>query len=1165
MREIDEFPDDDDESHLEVSGTKVKDSKEHSLTIEERNEIISKYNAEHSKHGTTSDEGEKIEQSDRSMIDSGDFSDRLIQKLDWYSESHGKSSESNIKVEPVTPIDECERPIARSTKSVHSLLNEHPLSVEKLSERSTDEIHEKRIDRLNLSSDISNLTIISQEVSNYLTMISALSATTILDGILRYGGSDERLDGQDRLPAREVKYAVPDLFSKFISQLWLVSRGDISRPLSKFVDNLDRKLLDTTNKDSLFSLKKEVALEEEARLTKSVLLALDKEQNRNTSIVSFGPKDGFDALITDILKTTESPLNLATQERVKVIEQTRSAFQNLVAKVFGELALGESSSSRILFMVGVGITPLAWHIGKEGEVNPIEARFGPNAEDTRNTLSFFGEHIGRPALFDVLVDTKLLTMQVRKSYILSDTMWEFLSGFFDKYDNYNLKNAYQYLLKYGILNQYSKHFSNSSGTEIWSIDTTKTQDSSKSWNPDFLRAAQILGMFLIPSYASGITTADMTRTILALLSGNSEFEVRVAKSLLGKGPFKESVSMSIPVDRGSAYWTDIQLDPSVSEWAERSPHSLLQQMYVTARLEIAKHMGEGMLEYKIVDSGTDTSTEIDLVDIWNKEIPDSDSTVFSEAHNVWRASFNADENLDSTSNFAHMMFQLYQENSISVMRSEVIKLFGMSSDDILERTRPIKAHISSNLHIAWGIVETLQGAAEISLGIIKHYPKHESPPNKWGGMGGEKLARCQSMGTVRTVRLLELVENGERFNLMLDEKIPRKNYNGTMIPFVPLLYVENRDVVRQVPLLIKMRGFGKGKTLLNPELFWDIDKLLKDHPRWDTICEYRENMDWSNFAVSILESLSDIFQGNPQKMLESIDILRFARETTRYMMVAKETPITARSAYMTKDGFPITLATSLFPYSYEHLGGALGQLYSNIFDKHNLPTIAGHLKMDLHESDAIRILPYSFIVTSEDSEKSSEGETAADSRLLLWVESPDGQISQERILKLSYKTAIQSVNDKVQYTSQGLSWAFRDDKNDPATPILQVFDRYWVGLSDTGWLIRDIRFLNTEEIDPNLQKAAFIKKVDLLRHRLTSSLSISDWLGVEVTDILETHKEITELVQKFGTISYIPTMKIPERSISGWAFKMNRQGSLLERIRDFQEQLISFAKKFPQV
>jgi len=729
MREIDEFSD--DELHIEDRGTKVKDSKEHSLTIEERDKIIQKYNTEHSKHGTTSDEDEKSELSDRSMINSGDFSDRIIQELDSHSESHGRSSESNTEIEPEYPIVECERPIDRSIKSVHSLLDEHPLPVEKLSESLIDEIHKERIDKLNISSDINNLTSISQEISNYLTMISALSATTILDGILRYGGSDEKLDGQDRLPGREVKYAVPDLFSKFISQLYLVSRGDISRPLTKFVDNLDSKLLDTTDKDSLILLKKEVALEEEARLTKSVLFALDKEQNRNTSIVSFEPKNGFDALITDVLKATESPLNLTTHERVKSIEQTRSAFQNLIAKVFGELALGESSSSRVLLMVGVGVSPLAWHIGEEGEVVPIEARFGPNAEDTRNTLSIIGEHIGRPALFDVLVDTKLLTMQVQKSYILSDAMWEFLSDFFDKYDDYTLKNAYQYLLKYGILNQYSKHFSNSSGTEIWSIDPTKTQDSSKSWNPDFLRAAQILGLFLIPSYAAGTTTADMTRTILPLLSGDSEFGVRIAKSLLGEGPFKKSVSMSIPVDRGSAYWTDIQLDPSVSEWAERSPHSLLEQMYVSARLEIVKHMGEGMLGYKIVDSGTDTSTEIDLGDIWNKEIPDSDSTVFSEAYNIWRASFNADENLDSKSNFAHMMFQLYQENSISVMRSEIIKLFGMSSDEILERARPIKAHISNNLHIAWAIVETLQGAAEISLGIYKHYPKHESPPNKW--------------------------------------------------------------------------------------------------------------------------------------------------------------------------------------------------------------------------------------------------------------------------------------------------------------------------------------------------------------------------------------------------------------------------------------------------
>ncbi|TFH00257.1 MAG: hypothetical protein E4H14_19855, partial [Candidatus Thorarchaeota archaeon] len=255
MREIDEFPE--DGSHFENLRTKVKDSEEHSMTTEERDEIIRKYNAEHSKHRITSDESEKTEQSD-------------------------------FEIEQIYTKDEYEPTIAKSTKSDHSLLDEcchnYPLPVEKLSERATDEIHVERIDRLNISSDISELTIISQEIDNYLTMVSALSATTILDGILRYGGSGEKLDGQDRLPGREVKYAVPDLFNKIISQLWLVSQGDISSPFSKFVDNLAKKLLDTTGKDSLLSLDEEVALEEKNRLTKSALFAFEKDQNRNRSI-----------------------------------------------------------------------------------------------------------------------------------------------------------------------------------------------------------------------------------------------------------------------------------------------------------------------------------------------------------------------------------------------------------------------------------------------------------------------------------------------------------------------------------------------------------------------------------------------------------------------------------------------------------------------------------------------------------------------------------------------------------------------------------------------------------------------------------------------------------------------------------------------------------------
>ncbi|TFG34194.1 hypothetical protein EU527_04520 [Candidatus Thorarchaeota archaeon] len=1110
MNEGIDFREDDEEispEKTELEETKIKDYKTRPLSIEERDELICGYNTEYSGTFLNDSETEKSK-TDEKLLDEN--RDEIIRK--YNTEYFERANERN---------------------------------------KDTDEIKESQSE------------LISQEIDNYLSMISALSATIILDGILRYGSSGVKLDGQDRLPGREVKYAVPDLFSKFISQLWLVSQGDISDPLSKIIGTFENSLQDSSGVDSILSLEKEISIEEKIRLTKSSLLALDRERSRNKSIVSFGPEGGFDSLVTAVLETVDSSLNLATHERDMLFEQTRSAFQNLVAKVFGDIIQGENENNRVLIMVGLGINPLAWHIGEKGEVIPIDARFGPNAEDTRNTLSFTSDHIGRPALFDILVDTELLTMQVQESYILSDGMWKFLSGFFEKYDDYNLKNAYQYLLKYGTLNQYSKHFSNSSGTEIWSIDATKSQDRDMPWNPDFLQAAQILGLFLIPSYAAGITSADMTRTILPLLHGDSEFEVRVSNSLFGEGPFKKGTLMSIPVDKGSAYWTSISLDPSVSEWAERCPPSLLQQMYIAARLEIVKHMDEGMLGYKIIESGVDTSIEIDLADIWNKEIPESDNTVFADAYNVWRASFNTDENTNSKSNFAHKMFQLYQEHSISVMKDEILKLLGMSSDEILIRSKPIKSHISKKLHITWAIVETLQGAAEISLGIHKHYRKHEPPPNKWGGMGGEKLARDSTIEGVRTIRLLDLIERGKIFHLMIDEKIPRNNYKGTMIPFVPLQYVENGEVTRQVPLLIAMKGFGKGKSLLNPDLLWDIDSLLEDHPQWDTICDYRNNRDWSNFAVCALESLSDVFQCDSQKLLESIDILRFARETTRYMMVAKETPITARSSYMTKDGFPITLATSLFPYSYEHLGGALGQLYSDIFGKHNLLTIARNLRMDVDETDSIKILPYSFTVTSGDSEKSGKGETAADSRLLVWVESPGGKVSQERTLKLSYKTVIQSVSDKTQYNSQGLKWAFRNDKNDLTTPVLQVFDRYWVGLDDKGWLIRDIKFLNTEKIDTDLQKTTFIEKVGLLNHRLTSSLSISDWLGVDDMDILESHREIVDLVQKFRPLTYVPIVKIPERSITAWAFKMNRQGSLLTRISNFREQLRNFSMTFP--
>jgi len=71
LREIDEYSD--DESRIE--DTKVKDSEKHHLTIKERDEIIRRYNAEHSLQRMTSDRIEKAEQSDKSAVNSRDSTD----------------------------------------------------------------------------------------------------------------------------------------------------------------------------------------------------------------------------------------------------------------------------------------------------------------------------------------------------------------------------------------------------------------------------------------------------------------------------------------------------------------------------------------------------------------------------------------------------------------------------------------------------------------------------------------------------------------------------------------------------------------------------------------------------------------------------------------------------------------------------------------------------------------------------------------------------------------------------------------------------------------------------------------------------------------------------------------------------------------------------------
>ena len=62
---------------LVIRSPKVTDYKEHSLTTEERDDIIRKYNTEHSHLRESSDVVNDSEQSDMSVTDSDDFTDEL--------------------------------------------------------------------------------------------------------------------------------------------------------------------------------------------------------------------------------------------------------------------------------------------------------------------------------------------------------------------------------------------------------------------------------------------------------------------------------------------------------------------------------------------------------------------------------------------------------------------------------------------------------------------------------------------------------------------------------------------------------------------------------------------------------------------------------------------------------------------------------------------------------------------------------------------------------------------------------------------------------------------------------------------------------------------------------------------------------------------------------
>jgi len=98
MREIEELSD--EEPLIEDRGTKVKDYKEHSLTVKERDEIIRKYSADHSIHPITTDTVDKSEEDDIDLLQeigseqlSEDGRNDLVRRINGNSKSRDRHLE----------------------------------------------------------------------------------------------------------------------------------------------------------------------------------------------------------------------------------------------------------------------------------------------------------------------------------------------------------------------------------------------------------------------------------------------------------------------------------------------------------------------------------------------------------------------------------------------------------------------------------------------------------------------------------------------------------------------------------------------------------------------------------------------------------------------------------------------------------------------------------------------------------------------------------------------------------------------------------------------------------------------------------------------------------------------------------------------------------------
>ncbi len=991
-------------------------------------------------------------------------------------------------------------------------------------------------------------------------MIASLFQSIICDNILSNVIVNEYGTGHtSALDMQSMKYIRADLFLPLISESFN-SMSD--RKYTSLTDLISESndLVEETSLSSLEAIKKlhHFAVSE---LTKPIQLSSFRNKDISTlldHVVPIQPVNGLNSIIDWIFESVHSSIT----SEVSSIQEKKNTCEK---KLHELLTLSRSKFSHndtppiLLILVGPTLEPCLWSY-QNGELSTIKSHSGST---TRNNLTLTSQSFERPFLFK-LESSSDSVFNLTETYKMTDCIFNSLKSILNSKGCISLPTTWQWILDEGFLSPYSRDWGKSKRI----IDEKRLEEGTYPTG-EFLDASFLLGLFLTGDSLGGPTHLNFSSSIKPLIDDSESSIVRVSKTLYkNKGRLGESFEIPLPTQKGAVYWEQIESPSDFRVWDRPlSIDSGLRRMLIAFKDLTDEFPKSPLLNYSLIRTD-DKQTIPEIISTFDTDtsMDFSASDVFASPITIWGTKLTE----GGLGNLTERFFKVFYLSTLSIVSSEIERILTSDISHLRSRIRGAigsgSLYYDKEIDSSYIICELLTKV--ISIAGVRH-PESKSggtstSHNPWGGMGGEKLALDPSKESVRTMRILYLEEH-ERY-LVLNECITRTDYEGKMIPYTPLDEFDSSGIrTHRLPLLVR---FG-ARSLVNPELLWDIDSILLEHQNYDEISRLREMGEWDKFTLKTLEALSETFNHEPHKIASKIDPVRTSKLIKNYMMLAKESGFTIRNRYFNSKGFPITVNTSLFPYSLEHLTGALFPIFGSPLSGALLTDLALKLGMDSSQGTEIKALPYSFTVASaSDRERESvisdDGntlwETSADSRILLWIDRGEGSESDLRVVKLSYKVG--SADGKP--FTRSLPTRFVDDINiDNHIPVLQVYD--YVEGTETGntSITRQYRVIGGgDNLDSEKQKDIFYSKIALIQKRISSTLSVANMLGISPWEIMKNNLPYIDLLEKFAPTNVFLSWESAVQSslstnIRNLPYRLDLTGRLLTLQQQFFDMVSS--------